>query len=252
MTKWREYFDATFLKAEEMSKDGETFILEHVDPGAVEEEETGAVKHQPVLIFAGGVKWGLNVTNRMLIEAMFGDEIEATVGKQITLYQTPCEVPGLYKGKPSIRILGSPELTKPMQVEITLRGRKGSRKPFTRTLVHTEPAKVDDDQHGPGSSAEAIREELAEKFDGVDPETGEPKDIDPAIADPEQKEASLTPEQINQLKAERKRLGMNSPDWHDFCKKNLGKMSAIEFTYSEAETAIDLLSLMSIDDRIGP
>jgi hypothetical protein len=217
MTKWREYFDATFLKAEEMSKTGETFTLEHVDPGAVEEEETGAVKHQPVLIFEGGAKWGLNVTNRMLIEAMFGDEIEATVGKQITLYQTPCEVPGLYKGKPSIRILGSPELKDTMQVEITLRGKKGSRKPFTRTLVHTD-------------AAVAVSDETEVAADVALP---------------------ITREQVASLKAHKERLKMNNPDWHDWCKENIGKTSASDFTAQEAEAADDLLSLMTADDEIG-
>ena len=52
MTKWREYYDSSFLKPEDVAVGGKTYTVTVVDPGAVESEEDKTMKHQPVVAFA--------------------------------------------------------------------------------------------------------------------------------------------------------------------------------------------------------
>ena len=179
MTKWREYYDSSFLKPEDVAVGGETYTVTVVDPGAVESEEDKTMKHQPVVAFAETkARWGVNVINRLLIEAIFGDEIENAIGGQITLYQTPCEVAGKYKGKPSIRVMGSPDLKAALTVEIKL----PKRKPFTRELVPTKAAVV---ASNPQPARETRRPATHEDFAAepadevkakVETETSDPRD----------------------------------------------------------------------------
>jgi hypothetical protein len=179
MTKWREYYDSSFLKPEDVAVGGETYTVTVVDPGAVESEEDKTMKHQPVVAFAETkARWGVNVINRLLIEAIFGDEIENAIGGQITLYQTPCEVAGKYKGKPSIRVMGSPDLKAALTVEIKL----PKRKPFTRELVPTKAAVVasnhqpERETRRPATHEDFSAEPSDEVKSKVEPETSDPRD----------------------------------------------------------------------------
>ena len=180
MTKWREYYDSSFLKPEDVGPGGETYTVTVVDPGAVESEEDKTMKHQPVVAFAETkARWGVNVINRLLIEAIFGDEIENAIGGQITLYQTPCEVAGKYKGKPSIRVMGSPDLKAALTVEIKL----PKRKPFTRELVPTKPAvaasnpQPERETRRPATHEDFVAESSSDEVKTqVEPETSDPRD----------------------------------------------------------------------------
>ena len=180
MTKWREYYDSSFLKPEDVGPGGDTYTVTVVDPGAVESEEDKTMKHQPVVAFAETkARWGVNVINRLLIEAIFGDEIENAIGGQITLYQTPCEVAGKYKGKPSIRVMGSPDLKAALTVEIKL----PKRKPFTRELVPTKPAvaasnpQPERETRRPATHEDFVAESSSDEVKTqVEPETSDPRD----------------------------------------------------------------------------
>jgi hypothetical protein len=59
------------------------------------------------------------------------------VGRRVTIVREPCTTPGILKGKPSIRVKGSPELDGPLTVTTT-EGRPP--KPVKRTLVRTDDA----------------------------------------------------------------------------------------------------------------
>lgn len=96
------------------------------NPSPVEEEFWASIK---------GKQFAARPVNCMLIEAMFGPEVETWVGHQITL--GPDRVEDLFKGalqgKPCIRVMGSPELDARLRVEL-----KMPRK--TQKLVrHLEP-----------------------------------------------------------------------------------------------------------------
>lgn len=66
----------------------------------------------------------LNKTNGICIKAMFGKKLSDWIGKKITLF------PGQWNGEDAIRIWGSPEIPKDMDVQIQL----PRKKPFKMTM----------------------------------------------------------------------------------------------------------------------
>ena len=83
----------------------------------------------------------LNRTNGECLKALFGRDTDAWIGKRVTLF------PSEWNGEPAIRVKGSPELTKPMAIEVKL----PKRRPIPMVLVPTgkangkAPAQLPDD-----------------------------------------------------------------------------------------------------------
>jgi len=90
-----------------------------------DDEEGGKLRDRWIVYFKeskSGRGWLLNRTNAECIKAMWGRETENWLGHKITLFTQQVKV-GL-KMEPGIRVKGSPELEKPLQVEIKLPKRK--------------------------------------------------------------------------------------------------------------------------------
>lgn len=61
----------------------------------------------------------LNKTNGVCLREMFGRQVQAWVGKRVTLFAVTIES-GTFKGKEAIRIYGSPDIERDMEVTITM------------------------------------------------------------------------------------------------------------------------------------
>jgi hypothetical protein len=82
----------------------------------------------PILAFKGAKKeLVVNRTNSLAMQAMWGGESDAWIGRRVTLY------PALHEGKPAIRVRGSPDLEAPIDVEI----RFPKKAPFVVRLLVT-------------------------------------------------------------------------------------------------------------------
>jgi hypothetical protein len=88
----------------------------------------GGERPRGILAFQGAKKeWVVNRTNSLALEAMWGSESDAWIGRRVTLY------PALYEGKPAIRVRGSPDLEAPIDLELRL----PKRAPFVVRLLVT-------------------------------------------------------------------------------------------------------------------
>lgn len=83
-----------------------------------------------------GKQFAARPVNCMLIEAMFGPEVESWVGHQITIGPDRVEdvFKGALQGKPCIRVMGSPELDSKLKVSLKLPRKKN---PLVRVLTPT-------------------------------------------------------------------------------------------------------------------
>lgn len=91
-------------------------------------------------------KFSAKTLNCMLIEAMFGSDVEGWTGHRITIgYDTvEKEFRGALAGKPCIRVKGSPELSEPLRVELRMPRKK---RPIVRMLRPSQapaPQEYDD------------------------------------------------------------------------------------------------------------
>jgi hypothetical protein len=112
------------------------------------ESEDGRQKDKGVVFFEGNEKgWVLCKTNAICLAAMFGDDTANWVGHSVTLFATPVKVGK--KIEPGIRVKGSPDLEKTLEVEIKLPRRNA----FTMVLQATgKPAAK---QNGTGAAPRA-------------------------------------------------------------------------------------------------
>lgn len=69
-------------------------------------------------------------TNGICLRDMFGTELSAWVGKRVTIF------PDVWNGEPAIRIWGSPDIERDLDVTVTL----PRRKPFKKTMHKTGAA----------------------------------------------------------------------------------------------------------------
>ncbi|MEN6426063.1 MAG: hypothetical protein ABFE13_11910 [Phycisphaerales bacterium] len=167
MTSWRTLVGSseTLCTADLDALGGQvTAVIESVN-GAKFEEETKEddgqgdktvvkkVDKKALIAFKGKrLKFAANTINCLLIDKMFGEDIEGWPGHALTMMSDKVEVAGKFKGQPCIRVKGSPELTGPLTVAIKLPRRKA----FNRTLVPTGPARngAETGQNGdPGEDA---------------------------------------------------------------------------------------------------
>jgi hypothetical protein len=84
-----------YLKAVDIKGKGlVTCLVEQVSEAVFKDKQTGQDKHQLVLHFRGCKKiLGLNVTNAKVMEALYGDETDAWIGKKIQVFATICQHP---------------------------------------------------------------------------------------------------------------------------------------------------------------
>lgn len=108
-----------------------------VDSGDGDEVTVKKVDKKALIKFRGkSLGFSANTINCVLIEAMWGEDIENWAGHKLTIMSDVVEVAGKFKGDPCIRVKGSPELERAMDVQVKL----PRRRPFTRKLVPTGQA----------------------------------------------------------------------------------------------------------------
>jgi hypothetical protein len=81
----------------------------------------------------------LNKTNGVCLREMFGRQVQAWVGKRVTLFAVTIES-GTFKGKEAIRIYGSPDIEKETEVTITLPRKRPVKMTMHKTLPKGAPA----------------------------------------------------------------------------------------------------------------
>jgi hypothetical protein len=132
---WDELFPARFLKAGQLGEKKPTLTIKAVErellPNAAGKDEA-----RTLLSFVETSReLGINRTNGELLLALFGREVQAWRGKQVTLFRSKTKAFG--KTEDCIRIWGSPHLTADKDVEVVLTKRKPNGELFKETLKFT-------------------------------------------------------------------------------------------------------------------
>jgi hypothetical protein len=138
MTNWRTLVsNSDTLSVADLRGGTVTAKIESVKGGEFEGESK--TDHVALISFVGKEKkLAANVINCTLMEAMWGEEVEAWVGHMLSIGPDKVEVAGSFYGQPCIRVKGSPELERPLTVSIALKAQGGrKRKPFDKHLVPT-------------------------------------------------------------------------------------------------------------------
>jgi len=128
---WKARFKGDYIAAVEFGERRPTFTIEKVETCKLEQED-GTQKDKGVIRFKETPRgWVFCKTTGFCLAAMFGDDDEKWVGKRVTLHAEPVQVGP--KTEPGIRVSGSPDIDKPITVQIKL----PKKKAFTVRLVPT-------------------------------------------------------------------------------------------------------------------
>lgn len=107
-------------------------VIEKIEALGKGDDVDGKVKDRLVVYFREAERgWVMNRTNAECIVAMWGRDTDGWIGHKVTLYQAQVRVGP--KMEPGIRVKGSPELDRPLTVEVKL----PRKKPQPMTLVPT-------------------------------------------------------------------------------------------------------------------
>ena len=107
-------------------------VIEKIESMQKDDDGAGKTRDRLVAYFQGEERgWVVNRTNAECMVAMWGRETDKWVGHKVTIFATQVRVgPKMELG---IRVKGSPELDKPMSIQVQL----PRRKPVPVTLVNT-------------------------------------------------------------------------------------------------------------------
>jgi len=131
VTDYRELFPSRFLEAADFSGKHVNVKIEKVEREDLPGDE--ALESKWIVSFVGKKKQlVLNKTNATCIAAMFGSEIEAWAGHEVTLYPAPWHDPFRTGQTHCVRVAGSPELKQSVEVKIRV-----NRKPKKHRLEPT-------------------------------------------------------------------------------------------------------------------
>jgi len=87
-TDYRSMFDRTFLASFDLEGKDRIVTISSVEAGEIKDDK-GNAERKPVISFEGKkLKLCCNKTNCKAIAGMYGNVVEAWVGKRITLYAT--------------------------------------------------------------------------------------------------------------------------------------------------------------------
>lgn len=122
---YRLMFKGDYIQAVEFGDKQPTMKIASVRLCKMDDEKKGRQVDKCVVFFEGKDRgWVICKTNAMCIAGMFGNDTTAWVGKRVTLYAA---LVSLGKDKvPGIRVKGSPDIGKPIDVEIKLPRKKAS------------------------------------------------------------------------------------------------------------------------------
>jgi len=120
---YRAMFRGDYIAAVELPEGREvTRTIRDVRMVAMEQSD-GTVKEKPVCYFRESDRgWVLNRTNAECLAAMFGEDTADWSGSRVTIHR---EQVSLGREKvPGIRVVGSPDLDRPVRAEVKLPRRK--------------------------------------------------------------------------------------------------------------------------------
>lgn len=174
MTDWRSLRGSNFLSPEDLETGPALITIVEVkgeemldDNEKIKKEVALTIKARHRNAETGKVEdlakteWVANVVNLTLIEALFGTpHIEQWVGRSALLQQEPCEVPGKFFGKPSVRVAGGPDLDRDLPVEVVLKMKGGKKRKPIHKVLH--PTRGNGSGNAPAAASAS-----------VDPVTGE-------------------------------------------------------------------------------
>jgi hypothetical protein len=135
---YQDCVDTRFMTAEELGDKKVTLRIAALFREELADEE-GGVKVKTTMEFArpdGSIirkRLVLNRTNLDCLRALWGDTVADWVGHRLTIHQ----VPNCYRGKPGVRIWGSPDLEQDVEVTVTL----PRKKPFKMVMHKVESAR---------------------------------------------------------------------------------------------------------------
>ena len=129
---YKSLFGSRYATALDLEGKQATLTISHLTREELANPETGDVAEKVIVYFQGAKKgMVLNRTNATCIAGMFGPRTGAWPGKRVTLHATPVQVGP--KRELGIRVLGSPDISEPIQVVVVL----PRRKPITMTMIPT-------------------------------------------------------------------------------------------------------------------
>lgn len=123
-TVFDELYPGRFLKAGLLKGGKPTLTIKDVDVEELTGEDNKPKKKAIVSFEERPMELVICKTNGLSIKAMFGAELKNWIGKRVTLFQ------GQWNGEECIRVWGSPDIDKSLDVAIVL----PRRKPFNMTM----------------------------------------------------------------------------------------------------------------------
>jgi hypothetical protein len=123
-----QLFPGRFLKAGEFVGKDVTLTIAAIDLEELPQDKGGDKTRGIISFRETQKKLVLNRTNGECFKGMWGRDTGNWVGKRVTLY------PAEWNGEPCIRVKGSPDLEKPLEVEVKL----PKRKPITMKMQVTQ------------------------------------------------------------------------------------------------------------------
>jgi hypothetical protein len=161
---YRLMFKGDYIQAVEFGDKQPTVEIASVRLCKMDDEKKGRQVDKCVVFFKGRDRgWVICKTNAMCLAGMFGNDTTGWVGKRVTIYST---LVAFGKEKvPGIRVKGSPDISKPVEVTVKL----PRKKPIVMRMQVTKPgaAPAPEPEPEPEAEPESAPEEI------VDPETGE-------------------------------------------------------------------------------
>lgn len=149
---WKAMFKGDYISAVEFGQKQPTMTISNVELLKLEQED-GRQKERGVIHFKETPRgWVLNRTNATCLAAMFGDETDDWAGKRVTLFATMVQV-GRAK-EAGIRVKGSPDIPRPISVEVKLPRRKPSVMRMEVTGKKVSPPPEPDPEPGPETHEE--------------------------------------------------------------------------------------------------
>lgn len=128
---WDELYPGRFLKASDFKGKQVTLRISAVNLEELASDDGGA-KVKGVISFEKTDKMlALNRTNGICLKAMFGKKVQEWVGRQVTLF--PTEVKAFGNIEDAIRVYGSPEIPRDLEVSVQL----PRKKPLKMTMYRT-------------------------------------------------------------------------------------------------------------------
>jgi hypothetical protein len=132
MAKWATMYSSDYLNAAELEGKKVTLSIARVE-GRQLENEKGGMSGKAIVIFReeGRKPWVMAKVNARCLAAMFGDECDGWANKRVTLHSEMVKV-----GKENalgIRVIGSPDISKPVTVTI----KDPRKRPYTMVMQPT-------------------------------------------------------------------------------------------------------------------